>query len=426
MSDTLATRPLDQQPNVPKRSSPVGFMLRLANALHLYGMTAYELEGIMEKVGDALGYDVQCLSHPTNIIMSFSDSDEPEPTTYVFRVHPGEINLEKQLLVTNIVNAVVSGSMSTEDGAAGLKAVIKQPQRYAGLILVLSYGLISSGISRVLGAALNEILVALVIGIITGLISLPASRSAAGKQLFPTLAALMAALFSTFLAHFNIIQSPYITTLAGVIVLVPGLLLTTAIAELSSQHMVSGTSRLFSAGIIFLQIGFGVALGNSIANRFFPFSVPELSGANLPLWTNILAISVACIGLFFLFQARLKDMPWVILAGVIAYSSTLMGAQFMGPIVGALMGAFVTGLAANFFERITKTSRSVMLLPGIILLVPGSIGFQSLSFLVAHDVVAGLDTAFTMVFVGVALVTGLLISTIVVPPTAPSIVTARA
>tara|TARA_B100000795_G_scaffold219674_1_gene174043 strand:- start:264 stop:449 length:186 start_codon:yes stop_codon:yes gene_type:complete len=57
-----------------------------------------------------------------------------------------------------------------------------------------------------------------------------------------------------------------------------------------------------------------------------------------------------------------------------------------------------------------------MLMPGIILLVPGSVGFQSLSLLVEKNILAGLDTAFMMSFVAVALVTGLLLASLIVPP----------
>jgi len=86
---------LDQQSQFPQRTLPIGFMLRLAKALHSYGMTAYEMENRMPLIGEKLGFAVQCLSEPTNLIMSFSRPQEPEPITYVFRVDPGEVNLER-------------------------------------------------------------------------------------------------------------------------------------------------------------------------------------------------------------------------------------------------------------------------------------------------------------------------------------------
>ena len=84
--------------------------------------------------------------------------------------------------------------------------------------------------------------------------------------------------------------------------------------------------------------------------------------------------------------------------------------------MGAFFGALCTGITSNLFERVTRISRNVMLMPGIILLVPGSVGFQSLSLLIEKNVLAGLDTAFMMSFVAIALVTGLLLASLIVTP----------
>ena len=64
------------------------------------------------------------------------------------------------------------------------------------------------------------------------------------------------------------------------------------------------------------------------------------------------------------------------------------------------------------FER----PASVPLIPGILLLVPGSIGFQSLNFFLVQDVTAGMQAAFQMAIVAVSLVGGLLCANVVVRP----------
>ena len=57
----------------------------------------------------------------------------------------------------------------------------------------------------------------------------------------------------------------------------------------------------------------------------------------------------------------------------------------------------------------------MVLVPGILLLVPGSIGYLSMSSLMQRNTVAGIDTAFTMVLTAVSLVAGLLIAGILAP-----------
>jgi uncharacterized membrane protein YjjB (DUF3815 family) len=50
-----------------------------------------------------------------------------------------------------------------------------------------------------------------------------------------------------------------------------------------------------------------------------------------------------------------------------------------------------------------------------LLLVPGSIGFRSLSSLLDREVVTGMETAFTMVLIAAGLVAGLLLANVVTP-----------
>lgn len=413
--DLLDHYSLDKQPNFPPRTLPVGFMLRLAKALHTHGMTAYELENTMKRMGAKLGFGVQCLAQPTNLIMSFSHPDEPEPKTYVFRVEQGEVNLERQIQVQEVVSSVMNETLTVKEGAGRLKDIANTPVRFGVKGQMAGFGLLSGCIAQLLGGAVSEILVALVMGMITGLIAVRFLKTESLKYLFPTLSAIISALLANFVASLGWLSAPYIATVAGVIVLVPGLPLTTAVAELARQNMVSGTARLVYSGTIFLQIGFGVAIGNAIGEVLFPIQDVRMEWF-LPAWSLWISIAIGCVGLCFLFQGRPKDLPWIVMGGLVAFATTWYGAQLFGQVMGAFVGAFVTGLAANLFERISGITRGVILMPGIILLVPGSVGFQSLSLLVEKNVLEGIDTAFSMGFVAIALVTGLLFSSLILPP----------
>jgi uncharacterized membrane protein YjjB (DUF3815 family) len=55
-------------------------------------------------------------------------------------------------------------------------------------------------------------------------------------------------------------------------------------------------------------------------------------------------------------------------------------------------------------------------LPGLLLLVPGSLGFRSLSSLLAADTIAGTDGLFRAALVTVALAVGLFAADLLLPP----------
>ena len=83
--------------------------------------------------------------------------------------------------------------------------------------------------------------------------------------------------------------------------------------------------------------------------------------------------------------------------------------------MGAFFGALAVGLGSQLYARLQQRPAEVTLAPGILMLVPGSIGFRSIALLLDKDVVFGIETMFRMTFVAVSLVAGLLLANAVAP-----------
>jgi uncharacterized membrane protein YjjB (DUF3815 family) len=114
-------------------------------------------------------------------------------------------------------------------------------------------------------------------------------------------------------------------------------------------------------------------------------------------------------------RADRRDMPWVVTAGALGFAGGRLGAATLGPELGAFAGAFAVALAGAVYERWRHRPAAVVLVPGILLLVPGSVGFRSLLSLMDRKAVAGIETAFSMVMTAVALAAGLLVAAVVAP-----------
>ena len=78
--------------------------------------------------------------------------------------------------------------------------------------------------------------------------------------------------------------------------------------------------------------------------------------------------------------------------------------------------ALVVGLVSNAYARKVDRPATVPLLPGILMLVPGSLGYRALDAFVSHDAVQGMDSAFRMTLVAMALAGGLLTANAVLKP----------
>jgi uncharacterized membrane protein YjjB (DUF3815 family) len=208
---------------------------------------------------------------------------------------------------------------------------------------------------------------------------------------------------------------PSVLLLAGVVVLLPGLTVTTAIVELASAHLVSGTARLMGGFVTFLQLGFGVALGRRLA-LLLPSLPPPPLGEPLPRWAAFGAALGSAIGFSLLLRTKPRDGGWVLASVTIAVLGSQLGGSWLGPELGAFLGALMVASASHAFARLRDRPVNLMLTPGVLFLVPGSVGFLSIRSLLENDVPGAVATAFRMLLVAIAIASGILIATAAVPP----------
>lgn len=391
----------------------VAFAVKLGQALHRYGTSTHRLETMMHLVLEKLDLHGQFFVTPTGIFAAFGLPEEQR--TSLIRVEPNDVDLEKLALLDNLVSQVIRGEVSAAAGTSLIDEIVAAPPRYGVVLTTLSFALASGAAARFLGGGLREIAVVTMSGLILGSLAVVMGRFENAGRVFEPVGAMIAAALAMVAGQFIQPFSTYVATLAGLIVLVPGLTLTVAIRELSTRNLVSGTARLMGAALLFFQIGFGVALGWQV-NRFFDTATPIVPPEPLPYWTLWLSLLVSPVCFAVLFRARPQDIIWIVASCVVSFSGSRVGASLLGPELGVSVGAILVGVAANLYARYLRRPAAIPLVPGIMLLVPGSIGFGSLAKFIEKDVVSAVSTAFNMGLVAVALVTGLLIASVLAPP----------
>ena len=390
----------------------IGFVLRLARALHSYGIPAHRLEEILERAAERLGLEGQFFSTPTSIFAAFGHAEQQH--TYLLRVTPGGVDLGKLADLDAVAVGVLRGQETVTTGSQRIDEIEAAPARYSSGLRIVAFALASAAASRFLGGGLKEIGLSAALGFVIGLLALLAGRWAAAGRVFEPMAAFVA----TFLAAaFSLIFGAYAVSnaaLAGLIVLMPGLTLTVAMIELSTQHLASGTARLSSAFVTFLGMGFGVAMGNTLITAWL--NEPRIArAAALPAWTLWLAILAMSLAFTVLLRAKARDANWIAVAGALAVLSSQAGTRWFGSDLGAFIGALVVGIASRCYARAFDRPALITQVPGILLLVPGSVGFRGLAALLDKQVISGVDTTFKMILTAVALVAGTLIANIVAP-----------
>jgi uncharacterized membrane protein YjjP (DUF1212 family) len=333
------------------------------------------------------------------------------------RVNPQEVDLEKLTRLYDLIGRLLRDEERADDATLEhLSRLMNAPPRWGSWVTTLAFAVASAGAARFFGGAWGEMGVAGASGLLLGGLAALSARFPLMARLFIPFAAFTISLLARLAAAVDPSISPHIATVAGLIVLMPGFTLTVAMSELASGHLASGSTRLIGATMIFLVLGFGVAMGTGLGVILVGSPTVPLSPPQVPAWTELLALALTPVAFTILFRAQLRQLPWIMMGGWIAFLASRLGSQWAGPEMGAALGALLLGLYANFVSRWRDMPASVTLVPSIMLLVPGSLGFRAVNLLQAEDYAMGGSAAFTAVMVAVALAVGLLVANSALPP----------
>jgi uncharacterized membrane protein YjjP (DUF1212 family) len=398
---------------VLKQSASVrDFLITAAELLHRHGTPANGIEDTLVACAAALGQQLQVFATPTSVELAFGGRRQ---RAHMIRSDAGEAELARLVALERTIASVRAGQLDPIAGRRALIRIARAAPPFGAIATVLAYGIASAAAARFFGGNLADVLSSLALGLGLGLFALAAREWAALSRLFAPLAAFAIALLS-LLAERRFGVHAHVTTLAGLAVLIPGLSLTLAMTELATRHLVSGTARLAGALTVFVTMAFGVAVARAIATALPAVaSMPAspLMLAELPDWTRALALGLASLGFCVLFQARRADIPAIAITGIASAELARMVGSMAGLELGAFAGAFAVAFAANAYAVWRRLPAVVVLLPGLLLLVPGSVGFRSVTLFLANDPLAGLEAAFRMMLIAVALVAGVLAANLV-------------
>lgn len=389
------------------------FLVHLGELLHAHGTPAMRLEEALTECANKLGIHGQFLSTPTSLLFGFGEGSAQR--THLARVEPGDVDIGRLADLDEVIDGILDDSLDARLGLARIEAISTSRRRYPRWSIVPAFGLAAGTAACFFRGGELDILLSTFAGIGIGLLALMVGGRRRAVLVFESVAALLTTAIGTVAAAYSPEVSSGIITLSGLIVLVPGLTLTVAMSELASRHLVAGTARLAWAATIFLSIALGVGSGRALQTWFPPLESRVDSG-DPSFWTLAIALALAPIAFAVLFRSRRRDMLWVLMAGWLGFLGARVGTSFLGAELGVLGGSLLVGLASNLYARLKNRPAVVLQVPGIMLLVPGSIGFASVNALLRDDVLTGVESAFDMAQVGAALVGGLLFANALLRP----------
>jgi uncharacterized membrane protein YjjP (DUF1212 family) len=358
---------------VPKKYQ---FIVQLGKALHTYGVPSYKSQIYLSEIAEMKGIKGSFMDTPTWINYAFFEEDD-HTYNHVECVPPGELNLGALSRITEITNNVISNKITCEEAQKQIVAIKTKRLGYGKIVEMIAYMASAGAFCIILDTSWASVLLATLIGAIIYGITLWAKKSTYIRAILESLVALVATVITVVASLFIDQISISMTILASIIVFIPGLSITTALEEITSKSLVSGTAKLFDALVSLFKQFFGVVLGITVLSLFLELKPSEITHT-IPQWMDYIAVVLLAGSLLPVFKVRSKDLIFGVIAGFSSYFITyLLGSA--GIMLSIFVGTIAAVTISKLFSRITKSPELVFLVPGIIMLVPGSKTFISLS-----------------------------------------------
>lgn len=394
----------------------VAFLSALARGLARFGEDSDSIERDLDGCAARLGLRAQFFATPTMVMASFGS--DAQPRTILLRLREGRIDLEALDRVNTVRKGVMDGHVTAGEALAELNLLAAAPARFAWYVRVLASGLGAGSFAIFLGGGWQAFVAALPVGMVVGALVLASRHYLRIQRLAELLGGVAAAVTTLAVGHVIHHFSLASVALAGLILLLPGLAITTGVAELAARQLTSGTARLAGASVTLVSLGVGSYLGFALVTRLGWLPHPGVLDSSPGPVALIVAVLATSVALLVSVNARARDWPLTLAAVVIALLGARFGAWVFGASLGVVVAAFVLGVCGNGYARLRQRPAALMLIPGLAVLVPGALGLRGVEQFL-RSASGGLNVLVSVVIIAAGLAVGLLVADALLPAYPP-------
>ncbi|KAI8600929.1 hypothetical protein EDD21DRAFT_337824 [Dissophora ornata] len=395
-------------------------LIRLCKSFIRYGAPSHRIELAMEAMCKIFGIDGSFAFLPGLMMISFGDTDTHTSETHLIKCAQG-FDMGRLAKVHKIARALVNGDLEPGEALADLKAINDEKPLYNIWIMLAAFAGTSGFIAPLIfKGGWYDMLASMGLGIVVGLTTLLANKYSVYSSVFEVSTSILIAFVAKALGDYVCFTG---VVLSGIVMLLPGLSLTTAIMELSSRYMISGSVRMFYSLIYCLFLGFGLSIGSNLYDAFREPPPGDLKmGYCHPATEPWRWILFPLLGISLSIQLYTSPRQWpvVVVISSVGYAvSELAGLYWPHSLhIAAAVSAFVVGLLGNVYERVTHELAFVPILGAILLIVPGGMGVRSTLLLLDQSGNASQGTSFAlqMILVALGIAVGLFAATFAVYP----------
>ena len=358
MSDTLSPR------SKQELSELLHLFLDIGEAIHRAGGEIYRVEDTISRLGAAYGAertDVFAITSHLEVTMSFPGDIE---LTRTRRIRGGGTDLCRLEALNDLSRRVCAAPISVTELAAALHATEHVGSR---LPVYLGSALAGGSFAIFFGGRLFDGLVAALFGLLICFLQERLPRVCPNSVVVFFLAALLSGLGVCALSLLFSTLFPDKILIGDIMLLIPGIALTTAIRNILVGDTISGILRL-TESIVYaaaLAAGFMLAMGL--------LGVGGTGGIMPTAAVQLVTGSLGSLGFALIFRQRARYLPLAALGGLLNWGIYLLlyhltSALFLSCLVASAAAAIYSELLAKRLHAPT----TVFLVPAVIPSIPGS------------------------------------------------------
>lgn len=385
------------------------FLLLYGKQYLASGGPTSRLEEGVESLGRHFGYETEVFATPTGLFITLKGRYQ-EARTALTRIREMGTNLSRLCILEKVFQDIMDNRISVHAGLETLKSELSQKPQYAfwqtalaafftGFVISFNY------YQRAYAAAISGVIAFLCWFLMDFLI-----RRRIRNPIFTDFSGALFTLVAAAFVHILIAPlSVEAYSLGGLVLLVPGLALTTAIAELADQNLVSGTAKFMQAFLALLALGLAYLLFQQLAYSLHLRSVLLPAAARQSVfWISLLSTlaNVVCFGVILRVPPR--SLLFSAATGLAGWLALFFTMKTPAAVAAPYVASTTVGIVSLSFGRLFRLPSQVYSVPGIVAMLPGMLALSSFRYFASGDQESGLELGFKVTVTAVSIVFGLM------------------
>ena len=390
----------------------VRFIYALAMAIEQYAGHSHDTDQFLHRIIRALGLHANIHATPNSMVIGLWQEDELQQKVFTVTKRNTQYDMSRLSEIMELAAEMENQRISPTQGLVSLQQIESVPCLYGACYSALTF--LGSGMAFgvIMGLSWLEVLLGGFLGLTAYGFEFLACRIPGAAYALEFLVAAAAAFLAAIAAVLLPGTHAIALTICAIIIYVPGFGLTIAPREIVLGDTLSGIIYFTNAFFVSIKLLFGAFAGFGIADALFVLPAVEKATGVPHFFTWFFApILPLCIAIQFGVSPR---KLWLVVSGALLVWAGVQWGELLGSWHGPFLGAIILVVFSRLSALRFKMTPLTIILPVVMILVPG---FGFVSFLYAlrtQGIIVGIDMGLQVFATTAAIIGGFFLGEFVV------------